>query len=57
MMVAGDSGQALSYLLTIPASIIVMGLFGNKIFHGHVRKMIDKSERPLACPINSAVSG
>lgn len=45
MMVADDSGEALYYLLTIPASIIVMGLFSNKILHGHVRKMIDKSGR------------
>jgi type IV pilus assembly protein PilA len=45
MAVAGDSGEALSYLVLLPASIIVMGLFSNKIFHGHVRKMIDKSGR------------
>lgn len=45
MAVAGDSREALSYLVLLPASVIVMGLFSNKIFHGHVRKMIDKSGR------------
>ena len=45
MAVADDSGQALSYLVLLPTSVIVMGLFSNKIFHGHVRKMIDKSGR------------
>lgn len=38
-MATGDS----DYLIIIPASIVVMGLFSNKIFHGHVRRIIDKS--------------
>lgn len=43
---AGNEGaEALSYLAYFVASVIVMGLYSNKIYHGHVRKKIDKSSK------------
>jgi len=39
----GQRAAALTYVLSLPASIAVMGLYGNKLFHDRVRKLIDKS--------------
>ncbi len=41
--VAGPAGGAIAMLLYLPASVVVMGLYGNKLFHNHVRGFIDRS--------------
>jgi len=41
---AGNEGaEALSYLAYFVVSVVVMGLYSNKIYHGHVKKKIEKS--------------
>jgi type IV pilus assembly protein PilA len=43
--VGGASGGSLSSLLFVPASIAVMGLYGDRIYHGHARALIEESGR------------
>lgn len=43
--ILGPARGMLGYLLTLLVSFVVTGLYGNKIFHGHVRGMIDRSGR------------
>lgn len=39
------ASMAVIYLVGVPASFVLTGLYGNKIYHGHVNKFIAKSER------------
>ncbi len=39
----GKSGTLIAYAVTLVGSFVVTGLFGNKILHDHVHKMINRS--------------
>jgi type II secretory pathway pseudopilin PulG len=43
--ISPGASMGIIYLVGIPASFVVTGLYGNKIYHSHVNKLIAKSGR------------
>lgn len=41
----GESGSAIASILWLPASIAITGLYGDKLYHSHAQKMIERSGR------------